>query len=240
MIGALTVTLAATGVVAATYAMADATPSPASLDFENVPAYETSAPKTVTITNPLADPVIFTVGSLEGKSAGDFKITNDGCSGKTLAQAETCSITATVRPSSASAIAADFVLPDNSAAQSTRIPLTANGYTSDKGTYYPLTPARILDTRSGLGAAKGQVKQGGVVHLQVTGAGGVPADASTVVLNVTVTGPTGGGYVSVFPTGVNRPTASSLNFAAGWRGAHPGPVKGGTGGEGGPLKPPPG
>ena len=43
---------------------------------------------------------------------------------------------------------------------------------------------------------------------------------SAVVLNVTVTGPTSAGYLTVYPTGVTRPTASNLNFSAGWTGAN--------------------
>jgi hypothetical protein len=101
----------------------------------------------------------------------------------------------------------------------------------DRGTYYPMSPYRIMDTRSGQGAPKGVVGNGGTVSLQVTGAGGVPTDASTVVLNVTVTEPAAGGFVTVYPTGVARPTASSLNYARGWTGANSVTVKVGANGK---------
>ncbi|GAA4263944.1 TolB family protein [Dactylosporangium darangshiense] len=101
----------------------------------------------------------------------------------------------------------------------------------DRDTYYPMSPYRIMDTRSGQGAPKGAVGNGGTVSLQVTGAGGVPTDASTVVLNVTVTEPTGPGFVTVYPTGVARPTASSLNYAKGWTGANSVTVKVGANGK---------
>ena len=78
-----------------------------------------------------------------------------------------------------------------------------------------LSPARVLDTRSGVGAAAGPVGQGGAVDLLVAGQGGVNADADTVVLNVTVTEPTGEGFVTVWPTGATMPTASNLNFVSG-------------------------
>ncbi|MFW5471629.1 hypothetical protein ACOCJ4_16465 [Knoellia sp. CPCC 206435] len=84
------------------------------------------------------------------------------------------------------------------------------------GTYGTLAPSRLLDTRSGVGAPKAAVAAGGTVHLQVTGRGGVPASGvSAVVLNVTATAPTAGGYVTVFADGTTRPTASNLNFVAG-------------------------
>ena len=78
-----------------------------------------------------------------------------------------------------------------------------------------LSPARILDTRIGLGAPAGPVGQAGAIDLVVAGQGGVDADADTVVLNVTVTEPTGEGYVTVWPTGATMPTASNLNFVPG-------------------------
>jgi hypothetical protein len=50
----------------------------------------------------------------------------------------------------------------------------------------------------------------------VTGAGGVPATGvSAVVLNVTVTETTSGGYLTVSPTGTPRPVVSSLNWSVG-------------------------
>ncbi|MCU1390608.1 MAG: hypothetical protein JWL72_3946 [Ilumatobacteraceae bacterium] len=82
---------------------------------------------------------------------------------------------------------------------------TASRFTS-------LSPARILDTRSGLGAAAAAVGPAGVVDLQITGQGGVDPSADTVVLNVTVTEPTASGFVTVWPTGAPMPTASNLNF----------------------------
>lgn len=46
--------------------------------------------------------------------------------------------------------------------------------------------------------------------------GGVPASGVlAVVLNVTVTQPTRGGFLTVFPSGTTRPLASNLNYTAG-------------------------
>jgi hypothetical protein len=81
--------------------------------------------------------------------------------------------------------------------------------------YQPLTPARVLDTRVGIGAPANRVGAEGTVALDVTGAGGVPAGGvSAVALNVTVTEPDGAGFLTVFPCGP-RPLASNLNFVAG-------------------------
>jgi hypothetical protein len=81
--------------------------------------------------------------------------------------------------------------------------------------FVALPPARIMDTRGNLGAT-GPVGPAKTVSLQVDGEGGVPASGVTaVVLNVTVTGPTAAGYVTVYPDGGSRPTTSNLNFTAG-------------------------
>jgi len=84
------------------------------------------------------------------------------------------------------------------------------------GTYTPVAPKRILDTRNGLGAPKRIVGPNGIIHLQVGGRGGVPATGvSAVILNLTVTGTQGNGYLTAYPDGVARPIASSINFARG-------------------------
>jgi LPXTG-site transpeptidase (sortase) family protein len=77
--------------------------------------------------------------------------------------------------------------------------------------YVAVSPARLLDTRSGIGAVTGKVAAGATLPVVVAGIGGVPLGATAVVLNVTATGTSGGGYVSVFPAGVATPTVSNLN-----------------------------
>jgi hypothetical protein len=78
------------------------------------------------------------------------------------------------------------------------------------GTYHATTPTRIFDTRTPV--ARVPVAAGGEIVVQVAGLGSVPASASAVVLNVTVTEPTGTGYVTVYPDGSARPGTSNLNF----------------------------
>lgn len=81
------------------------------------------------------------------------------------------------------------------------------------GSYVAVNPARILDTRIGVGAPTGATQ---LVSLTVLGRGGIPATGvSAVALNVTVNQPMTGGYVTVYPAGVDRPVASNLNFPAG-------------------------
>lgn len=77
-----------------------------------------------------------------------------------------------------------------------------------------LNPARIKDTRSGVGGA-GIAGPGITQNLQVTGAGGVPAGATAVILNVTAVDPTATSFVTVWPAGLTRPTVSNINTSVG-------------------------
>ncbi len=90
----------------------------------------------------------------------------------------------------------------------------ASAQTPDTG-FQGLTPARILDTRSDLGAP-GPVGADRTVTVDVTGVGGVPdTGVGAVVLNLTATNASEATFVTVFPTGAARPTASNLNVVAG-------------------------
>jgi hypothetical protein len=100
------------------------------------------------------------------------------------------------------------------------------------GMYYPLAPQRLMDTRTGLGGTTTAIGPGRVASLQVTGRGGVPTGGvGSVVLNVTVTGPTAGSFLTLYPSGEARPTASSINFPAGWLGSNNVTVKVGADGK---------
>lgn len=93
---------------------------------------------------------------------------------------------------------------------------------STLGSYVPLTPARITDTRSGSGEPNsGQTLQAAAsLAIQVEGEGGVPSSGvAAVAVNVTVTDTTSAGFLTVFP-GSTLPTASNLNWSAGETIAH--------------------
>ena len=82
-------------------------------------------------------------------------------------------------------------------------------------------PARLLDTRVGYPTFDAQFAGGGLrpgnteLSLSIAARAGLPSDVRLVVLNVTVVGPAGSGYVTVYPCGASRPNVSNVNFAAG-------------------------
>jgi hypothetical protein len=76
--------------------------------------------------------------------------------------------------------------------------------------FVPLTPSRILDTRTGLGGVR--LSDDSSIDVQVAGVGGVPTvGAAAVALNLTATDGTQSGFVTVWPAGASRPVVSNLN-----------------------------
>lgn len=96
-------------------------------------------------------------------------------------------------------------------------PLRLQKPVPDTPSYYvPLTPTRLLDTRTGQGGYSSPLGAGEIAQLDVTGVGGVPdAGVTAVVLNVTVDAPWTEGILSVFPSEEPRPLVSNLNFNPG-------------------------
>ncbi len=87
------------------------------------------------------------------------------------------------------------------------------------GGFHPLTPTRILDTRTGLGMPGGvpaPLLAGSILSVEVSGLAGVPAShATAVALNVTVINPTAASHLTLYPTGASMPSTSNINFVAG-------------------------
>ena len=91
---------------------------------------------------------------------------------------------------------------------------------ADGAGYTPISPVRVLDTRSAVGLS--QPFATGVPRVFAVGgfkdAHGVvqiPTDAMAITGNLTVTGQTGAGYVSLTPTANPNPASSTLNFPLG-------------------------
>jgi subtilisin family serine protease len=84
------------------------------------------------------------------------------------------------------------------------------GTPTDAGAFVPVAPTRFLDTRSG--AAVGADSS---VSFQIGGVSGIPANASAVAFNFTVTGPQSNGFAAAYASGTVRPNSSNVNFNAG-------------------------
>ena len=95
-----------------------------------------------------------------------------------------------------------------------------NGWFPSSSGFESVDPVRLFDTRrgspQGLRAVyQSKIGSDEVLEIQVTGVAGIPTSGvSAVSLNVTATGPTSEGFITVYPCG-QIPTASNLNFVSG-------------------------
>jgi hypothetical protein len=82
--------------------------------------------------------------------------------------------------------------------------------------FVPITPCRVIDTRSGLGGFRGLLPDGPPgVKFTVKRACGVPSTASAVALNVTSTDTALPGWVALFPGDQAYSGISNINFGKG-------------------------
>jgi len=85
---------------------------------------------------------------------------------------------------------------------------------SEDGLFVPVSPTRLLDTRSTLNPLGDDVAlhNDWTVEVGTAGKAGIPSSgASAVALNVTMTRAQGEGYITVYPAGRDRPGSSNLN-----------------------------
>ena len=93
-----------------------------------------------------------------------------------------------------------------------------------------VVPDRLMDSRNGIGGPAAKFAAGEIRSLKVAGVAGVPADAQSVVVNITLTGADRIGYVTAFPDGQPVPDASNVNIVPGGVRANTAVVKVGAGG----------
>ncbi len=85
---------------------------------------------------------------------------------------------------------------------------TGNGYTAT-------TLDRILNTRTGTGAAEAKVPAKSGVPVAIAGADSIPAGVKAVAVHVTVFDTTGIGWIAAEPDGAGVPGTSSVNYGPG-------------------------
>ena len=105
----------------------------------------------------------------------------------------------------------------------THLVVDINGWFPTGTAYHAQPPARLLDTRAGpdIGTVDGQfsgigtIAAGETLQLRVAGRAGLSAAVTAVVLVITSTESTGPGFITAFPCGAQRPTASNVNHSTG-------------------------
>ena len=121
---------------------------------------------------------------------------------------------------------------------STQVILDIDGYFVSAGTtsalaFYPLTPCRVVDTRNSTGLLGGPSIAGGTSRAFsiLSGTCGIPTSAKAYSLNVTAVPYNTLNYLTIWPTGENKPYVSTLNAPTGAITANAAIVPAGTSGQ---------
>ncbi|MGH3417703.1 MAG: PKD domain-containing protein, partial [Actinocrinis sp.] len=116
-------------------------------------------------------------------------------------------------------VGADGKVDLYNSASSVNLVADVTGYFSADGAsaYFPLPAYRVADSRLGNGLATpiGAAQNEALAMADASAPSPLFQNMTAFVLNVTVTGPQAGGYLTVFPNGTTPPTASNLNFNPG-------------------------
>jgi uncharacterized repeat protein (TIGR01451 family) len=142
----------------------------------------------------------------------------------TFTVAATASVAATGDITNTATIAPPVSLADTSPANNT----ASDTDTRRGGAYYTITPCRLADTR---GLSAPALSAGVTRTFAVVGHCGVPASATAIGLNLTVTDPTDDGHLTLLPTGRPAAAASAINYSTGQTRANNGVYALGAGGQ---------
>lgn len=178
-----------------------------------------------------------TLGTVQGVAAGATAVVlNVTVSGSTAAGKITVYPAGVTKPSaehlnftSAAVVSNQVVVPlgtganagkitlHNSATSTAQLVVHVMGYYKpDTGLYFTATNKRALQTST---APATPLAAASTRNVQIAGtttpALGIPTEATTVVLNVTVSSATAPGFLTIFPKGGIKPGVKSVNFTAG-------------------------
>jgi hypothetical protein len=106
---------------------------------------------------------------------------------------------------------------------------TGGAHTDGAG-FAGVVPERLMDSRNGIGGPASRFAAGETRSVQVAGVAGIPRNAESVVVNITMTGADRIGFVTAFPDGQPVPDASNVNVVPGGVRANTAVVKVGAGG----------
>jgi ELWxxDGT repeat protein len=82
------------------------------------------------------------------------------------------------------------------------------------GGFHTVVPCRVFDSRNASLGGPNALATGSVTKVALSGHCNVPPTAHAVSINVTVTQPTAGGYLTLYPSDIARPLVSVINYSA--------------------------
>ena len=184
--------------------------------------------RNVAIGSPVDTTVTFTSDGSQSPVLGDvavdsatpatFSLLHDTCSGATVAYGTSCSVVVRTAPLAVGSQTGKVTFTDD-ADRVYRVAFTLTAIDPVTGTYYPVDPQRVVDTRYGIGSRRAPLGAGQSFNFYPRGANN-QQKASAVVLNLTVANPSTSGYLTLYPSGTSRPRTSSINYTRAWTGAN--------------------
>jgi FtsP/CotA-like multicopper oxidase with cupredoxin domain len=82
--------------------------------------------------------------------------------------------------------------------------------------FHTVTPCRVVDTRGAPGPLGGPALAAGAARsFPISGTCGIPPTAKAIAGNLAVVLPSSSGYLTLYPTGMSLPLASTINFRSG-------------------------
>src|SRR5690606_30929601 len=177
----------------------DAAVSPTELSFGGVTVGEQSSAQVVTVAS-IGDADLHVTSVT---ASGPFSVDASDCTGAAVAPDDECEISVTFTPVAAGAATGSVTITSDAAGSPHEVALSGTGVdeteTPAPPVIEPVNPARYWDTRDeptfdGLHTNTGRQPAGTSYAIQIAGRGGVPADATSVVANLTAILPGGPGH----------------------------------------------
>jgi hypothetical protein len=181
------------------------------------------ATETIEITPKGGGVITLRPATITGPDAAHYTIVSDGCGNRQLLADEKCRVAYTYMPTFPGTTAQLNVVGINSTSFGEPFDISQSGVNMPPPTplpnngsvLHPVKPTRLLDTRAAIGVP-GSGPLGNVpITVQITGRDSIPASATGVIVNLTVTAPTKVGYVTIWPAGETMPVVSNINFVPG-------------------------
>ena len=88
-------------------------------------------------------------------------------------------------------------------------------FVPQSGTYHPVNPTRVVDTRGNGVGPTGKMLSNGRYTFMIVGTANVPSGAIAVTANLTVTNQTADGWIFLGPAIYGQPGSSTINFPVG-------------------------
>lgn len=193
--------------------------STGSLVFGNQVVNTTSASQPVTLSNPGGSTL-----SISNISTSANYSQSNNCGGS-LGVGGSCTINVTFTPGSIGPLSGTLTITDNAPGSPQTVNLSGTGVAPQGLQFVPITPCRITDTRQ-----NSELTAGSTRAFTIGGVCGIPTNAAAYSLNFTVVPPGPLTFITVWPSGQQQPTVSTLNSFDGRIKANAAIVPAGSGG----------